>query len=274
MLCISHLQHLQQWVQCMHVIADKSLLLLFIFFITGYAIFFRFSVHPVMHMSTANTSMCTAFVHLTCCSSENCKQKQTDTVVLFVQRHTSCTCASLRMSVCHVPTGSRCLTPTRSSKVVLCSFAHAATYARTHTHKQHTAGGAEGSVMDSPEHVCVAANALRQGTWFTTAPEGARGVSGEAHAADRSQHQTSFWKENSTQRPVFLRLSASITVTFSNRLHASVHLAELELNCHYQLWSRGGRGGVCLIESAPPSDKISSSPCLWWQRIKVDRGLC
>lgn len=47
------------------------------------------------------------------------------------------------------------------------------TLSKTFTHT-HTCCRAEGSVMDSPEHVCVVANSLRQGTWLTTAPKGAQ----------------------------------------------------------------------------------------------------
>jgi len=89
------------------------------------------------------------------------------------------------------------------------------TLTHTYTHKHtdtHTAQcRIEGSVMDSPEHVCVVANALRQGTWVTTAPRGS-----SASADDRSQHRLSFRRGNGTRRMVILPLSASITVTSLN----------------------------------------------------------
>lgn len=120
----------------------------------------------------------------------------------------------------------------------MCTLSPTTRHTVTHTYTQTVHCRAVGSVMASPEHVCVVANALRQGTWLTTAPKGARHQR-RAHAANCSQHQTSFQKGNSTQRTVILQLSASITVTFSNHLHASIHLTELELNCHHHLWSQG-----------------------------------
>lgn len=64
--------------------------------------------------------------------------------------------------------------------------------ALTHT-LRHTSAHARsgGSLSDSPERVSVALNALRQGTWLTTAPAGARRLQ-QAHSVRRSQHQTSF----------------------------------------------------------------------------------
>lgn len=110
------------------------------------------------------------------------------------------------------PAGSRYLVSARSFEFyrthAMCTLSHPP------THMNRPAAGQGGSVMDSPEHVCVVANALRQGTWLTTAPEGDRRRR-RARAAKRSQHQTSFRKErNGTRRAVILRLSASITVTF------------------------------------------------------------
>ncbi len=63
------------------------------------------------------------------------------------------------------------------------------------------------------------------------------GISGEPMQPTAHSTKPPFGKETAPND--ILRLSASITVTFSNHLHASIHLAEPELNRHPHLWSQG-----------------------------------
>lgn len=120
---------------------------------------------------------------------------------------------------------------------------HTVTHACEHKRKAHCRAG--GSVMDSPEHVCVVANALRQGTWLTTVPEGA-----SASAASRCSQllaATNLLSEKRKQHPTH-SYPMNVIVNygdFSNHLHASVHLVELELNCHPPPWSQGFKWVLC-----------------------------
>lgn len=106
------------------------------------------------------------------------------------------------------------------SKTQSQTHTHTHICALTHTSTQTVHCRAMGSVMGSPEHVCVVANALRQGTWLTTAPGEARNQR-RADPAKRSQHQTSFRKGDSTQHAVILPLPVSITMTFFKKKKTS-----------------------------------------------------
>lgn len=132
----------------------------------------------------------------------------------------------------------------------------------THTHTQTMQCRTEGSVMDSPEHVCVVANALRQGTWLTTAPEGAQ------NQCEPMQPTAS------STKPPLERETAPNTQSSYNCQRQLRWLFQIIFLLEFILlkWSwiviisYGLRG---LSESAPQSDITLSLAFLWWQWIKV-----
>ncbi len=96
-------------------------------------------------------------------------------------------------------------------------------------------------------------------------PQHPRGlsISSKPFAPNRSQHQTSFQKGNSTQRTVIVRLSASITVTFQ----IIFMLQFILLNGSWIVVIHYGLRG--LSKNALRSDIISGSQFLWWWNIKL-----
>lgn len=129
------------------------------------------------------------------------------------------------------------------------------------THAQTVQCRAEGSVMDSPEHVCVVANALRQGTWLTTAPEGAQ-----------NQREPMQPTASSTKPPLERGKAPNAQSSYNcqRQLHWLFQIIfMLEFILLKWSWivviSYGLRG---LSESAPQLDIILCSVFLCWHWIK------
>lgn len=74
-------------------------------------------------------------------------------------------------------------------------------------------------------------------------PEGPRASVTSRRSQTLTAPNILFGEETAPDAAAVLRLSAPITAAFSIHLHASIHLAELEVNCHHPLRFREGGGG-------------------------------